>query len=199
MELADVSAVYALGEKLFTAKKWRTLYRTWDEYEVADFFLSDGEYCLVAEQHGAVVGFILGTLIEKRRSAWVYGYVVWLGVAQETKRTGIGSKLLARLTELFIRDGARMMIADTEMENTDALSFFAREGFGNTVKHVYFSRNLSSHPDYLKRRSTDRPKTDTPRSVRTRRRAKATAPDTHDAVRIDPAAIENAARDTPVQ
>lgn len=156
MELDDISTVYNLGERLFTAKKWQTLYRTWDEYELVDFFLSDGEYCLIAEQNEAIAGFILGTLIEKRRSAWAYGYVVWLGVTPETKGRGIGTKLLARITEIFIRNGARMMLADTELDNTAAVRFFEKEGFGNTVQHVYFSKNLSTHPNYLKRRSTDR-------------------------------------------
>jgi hypothetical protein len=36
MEIDDLAKVFHLGEKLFKAKKAPNLYRTWDEYEVAD-------------------------------------------------------------------------------------------------------------------------------------------------------------------
>ena len=70
MELDDLPGVYRLGERLFTPEKQPNLYRTWDEYELAELFTSDGDFCLVAESGDRVVGFAMGTLIEKRRSAW---------------------------------------------------------------------------------------------------------------------------------
>ncbi len=156
MELEDLPTVFALGERLFTAEKWPNLYRTWDEYELVDMFSADGEYCLVAEFHDTVVGFALGTFIEKRRSAWAYGYVVWLGVAPEMKRSGVGTRLLNRLTDLFIEDGARMMLVDTAMETLGAIEFFRRQGFGHELEHLYLTRNLSTHPEYLRKRSERR-------------------------------------------
>jgi hypothetical protein len=44
------------------------------------------------------------------------------------------------------------MLVDTEMDNVDAIGFFKHQGFGNEVRHVYMSRNLTRHPDYLKKR-----------------------------------------------
>ncbi len=153
MELEDLSVVFALGERLFTAEKWPNLYRTWDEYELVDFFLSDGEFCLVAEVHDTIVGFSLGTLLEKRRSAWAYGYLVWIGVSPDVKRAGVGTRLLNRMTELFIEAGARMMLVDTEVENRGAIGFVKKQGFGHEIAHLYLSRNLSTHPEYIKRRA----------------------------------------------
>ncbi|MFH1059406.1 MAG: hypothetical protein V1797_12115 [Pseudomonadota bacterium] len=49
MEIDDIAEVFHLGEELFTASEWPTLYRTWDEYEVITLFQSDPELCLVAE------------------------------------------------------------------------------------------------------------------------------------------------------
>ena len=152
MELEDLPKVFALGEALFTAEKWPNLYRTWDEYELVDMFSSDGEFCLVAELHDTLVGFTLGTLLEKRRSAWAYGYLVWLGVSPGVKRSGIGTRLLNRMTELFIENGARMMIVDTEVENEGAIRFFKKQGFGHEIAHLYLSRNLTTHPGYVKKR-----------------------------------------------
>jgi ribosomal protein S18 acetylase RimI-like enzyme len=152
MELDDIPEVFALGERYFTAEDWPSLYRTWDEYELVTMFASDGETCLVAEENDEIVGFVLGTLIEKRRSAWTYGYLVWLCVRSEQRGSGVARRLTDRLTELFIRDGARMMIVDTDAENEPAIRFFRKQGFGGEREHVYFSKNLTGHPKYRSKR-----------------------------------------------
>jgi len=153
MELDDLSAVFALGERIFTADKWPNLYRTWDEYELVDSFASEGELSLVAEVEGKIVGFALGTLIEKRRSSWIYGYLEWIGVNPDLKRTGMGTRLYNRLTELMVEKGARMLLVDTQAENLEAITFFKKQGFGQEIKHIYLSRNLKSHPKYLRKKN----------------------------------------------
>jgi ribosomal protein S18 acetylase RimI-like enzyme len=156
MELEDLHRVYALGEKVFTADKWPNLYRTWDEYEIVDLFASDGETCLVAELGEDVVGFALGTVIEKRRSAWNYGYLLWLGVDPEVGPLGVGSKLFSRMQDLFIENGARMILVDTAAENEPALEFFRKQGFGNETGHVYLSKNLTHEIETIARRKRRR-------------------------------------------
>lgn len=153
MELEDLPIVYLLGEKLFTAERWPYLYRTWDEYELVEIFSSDGEFCLVAEVDEKMVGFALGSLIEKRRSAWTYGWLIWFGVEPDMKGRGIGTRLLNQLTQQFIEHGARMMIVDTDTDNAEALDFFNKHGFGDKIDHVYLSKNLTTHPTYLKKRA----------------------------------------------
>jgi ribosomal protein S18 acetylase RimI-like enzyme len=155
MELPDLARVFSLGQKLFTAEKWPTLYRSWDEYELVHLFGTDGEYCLVAEAQGKVIGFALGTLMEKYRSPWRYGWLLWLGVDPRWKRRGIGRRLVRRLTEIFIEKNARMILVDTDAENCDALAFFRREGFGNEIDHVYLSLNLDTHPKYIRKREVE--------------------------------------------
>jgi N-acetylglutamate synthase-like GNAT family acetyltransferase len=107
----------------------------------------------VAELDERIIGFALGCMLEKPRSAWRYGYLEWLGVDPSMKGKGIGKRLLNRLTDIFIEHGARMMLVDTEMENVDAIRFFRNQGFGNDVPHVYMSRNLTTHPGYLKKKA----------------------------------------------
>jgi ribosomal protein S18 acetylase RimI-like enzyme len=164
MQLEDLPKVYALGEELFTPELWPALYRTWDEYEIVEFFASDGEFCLVAvaeredDESGddsgeEVVGFCLGTLLEKRHSAWSYGYLVWMGVDASLKGLGIGRRLLGNLTDRFVENGARMMLVDTAADNENALRFFHSQGFGHELEHVYLSKNLDKHPKAIKRRS----------------------------------------------
>jgi ribosomal protein S18 acetylase RimI-like enzyme len=148
MEIEDLSAVYSLGEAVFTADKWPSLYRTWDEYEPVSLYTTDGEFCFVAEYQDQLVGFTLGSLIDKRNSAWSYGYLTWLAVDPKVKRMGVASKLVDAATDAYIKAGARMMIVDTDAENSPAISFFHSQGFLSEDRHVYLSKNLTSHPDY---------------------------------------------------
>lgn len=149
MEIGDLAAVYELGEDLFTAERWPTLYRTWDAYELAVHFASDSEMCLVAELADRIVGFAVGTMLEKHGSAWTYGHLLWLGVDPNAGRKGIGGKLTARLQEIFIELGARMILVDTDANNTPAIAFFKRAGFDDDSEHVYLSKNLTYDPEYI--------------------------------------------------
>ena len=63
MQLRDVPEVFDLGQKLFTAEEWPTLYRSWDDHELAQLFSNDSDTCLVAEADGKLVGFALGRMM----------------------------------------------------------------------------------------------------------------------------------------
>jgi ribosomal protein S18 acetylase RimI-like enzyme len=151
MELRDVAAVFELGQKLFTAEEWPSLYRSWDDHELALLFSNDSETCLVAEADGKVVGFALGRVMEKPRSAWRYGWLLWLGVDRRFKRGGIATRLVNQLKGLFIERNARIMLVDTAAKNHGAVTFFRRNGFGQEIRHVYLSQNLENDPRYIQR------------------------------------------------
>jgi ribosomal protein S18 acetylase RimI-like enzyme len=153
MELEDLAAVYALGEMVFTADKWPSLYRTWDEYEPVGLFHASGEFCFVADVDDKIAGFALGSMIEKRNSAWNYGYLTWLAVNPRLKRSGIASLLTEEITHAFISNGARMMIVDTDADNKPAINFFRKNDFLNEDAHIYLTKNLTNHPSYKRLRS----------------------------------------------
>src|SRR4030043_244296 len=135
MEIDDISAVYHMGEELFTSEEFPILYRTWDQYEVTDYFTSDPEYCMVAETEpdGKIVGFIIGTTIEKEGTAWKkYGYISWIGVDDDYQRTSLGQRLYRKLEERMKKHGVRMIIADTDAENEPAIAFFKAIGFSDS-------------------------------------------------------------------
>lgn len=144
MEIDDLAAVYHLGEKLFTARDVPNLYRTWDDHEIVQLFDSDGQFCLVAELQSRIIGFALGTTVEKPRTAWKYGLLVWLGVAPEFQKNGVGAMLFDEFLDLMIEDGVRMILVDTEADNLPALRFFQKIGFGRPEEHIYLSLNLST-------------------------------------------------------
>jgi len=143
MEVDDIPSVYHLGERLFTSDETPILYRTWDPYEVTEYFSSDPSYCLVAESEGIIVGFILGTTIEKEGTAWKkYGYLVWIGVDDDFQRTGLGRRLYRELEKRMREDGVRMLIADTEGDNDEAIAFFGSLGFSSRTQHLWLSKTL---------------------------------------------------------
>lgn len=156
MELKDVPEVFDLGQRLFTAEKLPTLYRSWDDHELVQLFNSEGETCLVAETAGGLVGFALGRIMEKPGSAWRYGWLAWLGVELSFKRRGLATRLLNQLTSRFIQREARIMLVDTDEDNAEALAFFRRNGFGHEIRHIYLSRNLDDHPLRLERKQEER-------------------------------------------
>jgi ribosomal protein S18 acetylase RimI-like enzyme len=156
MQLKDVPAVFELGQRLFTAEQLPTLYRSWDDGELAQLFNTDEETCLVAEAADRIVAFALGRMMDKPRSAWRYGWLLWLGVEPRYKRGGLATRLLNQLTNLFIERDARIMLVDTDEDNQTALAFFRKTGFGQEIRHIYLSLNLENHPRYIERKESQR-------------------------------------------
>jgi len=143
LTIDDFAAVFHLGEQLFTSEFSPSMYRTWDEYEITTLFNSDSELCLVAELDGAIVGFALGTTVEKQNSAWKYGYLVWIGVQPGLQKGGAGKKLFNELKKRMVEQGVRMIVIDTDADNEAGIKFFRKQGFNNIQQHVYMSLNLS--------------------------------------------------------
>ncbi len=160
MEIHDLAEVYELGEVSFRADLWPMLYRGWDEYEVTSVYNTDGEYCLVAENDDydpetspkdeRIVGFVIGTVMTKSRTAWNYGYIVWICAHPNWQKEGVARELLDKEIKNFIQnDGVRIVMADTDPRNTKAVGFFKNKGFDQEHKHVFLTTNLESNPDYF--------------------------------------------------
>jgi ribosomal protein S18 acetylase RimI-like enzyme len=143
MTIDDFPEVFHIGEELFTAEYSQSLYRTWDEYEITTLFNSDNELCLVAEAGEQILGFALGTTVQKHHSAWKYGYLVWLGVAQSTQKGGVGTGLFKEIKRRMKEQGVRIIMIDTSADNEAAIHFFHKQGFGDIQPHVYMTLNLT--------------------------------------------------------
>ena len=143
LTIDDLAPVFHLGERLFTSDFSPSMYRTWDEYEITTLFNSDNDLCLVAELDNEIVGFALGTTVEKLNSAWKYGYLVWIGVRPGLQKCGAGRKLFIELRKRMIEQGVRMIVIDTDADNEAGINFFKKQGFDNIQQHVYMTLNLS--------------------------------------------------------
>jgi len=138
----DLASMFHLGEKVFTSQEVSNLYRTWDEYEVVGLFNSEPEHMLVAEIDGRMAGFAMGTTINKARTAWRYGHLVWLAVEPEFSRQGIGDLLFEEFREIMQRQGVRLLMVDTQADNVAAIEFFQKKGFENPTDHLYMTLYL---------------------------------------------------------
>lgn len=142
MRIDDLPEVFHLGESLFTREFLPLLYRTWDEYEVTNLFNANSELCLVAERDGQIVGFAMGTTVEKPGSAWKYGYLVWLGVGKAYQGRGVGRRLYREMERRMLELGMRMIITDTDESNEPAVGFFEKMGFSKARIHLWLSKTL---------------------------------------------------------
>ena len=139
MELDDLYQVYCLGEQVFTQKS-PNLYNFWDQHLVLQSYLADSDYCAVATtKNDGVIGFCFGTTIEKPKSSWKYGYIVWIGCHNDYQGLGLANQLYNIMVELFHMDRCRILMIDTQSNNEGALRFFYKLGFGNDEQHVYLS------------------------------------------------------------
>ena len=151
LTIDDFPEVFHIGEEIFTAEYSQSLYRTWDEYEITTLFNSDNELCLVAEADEKILGFALGTTVEKHNSPWKYGYLIWLGVRTDAQKGQVGNKLFKEIKRRMKEQGARMIIIDTSADNEAALSFFQKVGFKDRQEHLFLSLNLSPRKTRRKR------------------------------------------------
>ena len=143
MTIDDFPKVFHIGEEIFTAEYSQSLYRTWDEYEITTLYNSDNELCLVAEAGTKILGFALGTTVEKHNSPWKYGYLVWLGVRRDVHQGGVGSELFKEIKRRMKEQGVRIIMIDTSADNQAAIRFFHKQGFGDVQPHVYMTLNLT--------------------------------------------------------
>ncbi len=142
MIIDDLAPAFHLGEKLFTLKTLPNLYRIWDEYEIIDFYNSSSEYCLSAFADEKLVGFLLGTVIEKTKRK-KYGYLVWTGVDKDFVGRGIASMLFEEFRKMMVDEGVSSIVIDTQADNYNALNFFSGKGFKDPRQHVYMTLELT--------------------------------------------------------
>jgi hypothetical protein len=64
---------------------------------VVSLYANERDNCLVADRDGEVVGFALGSILEKRGEPWTFGYPLWLGVDPERTRRGLRHRVIEAL------------------------------------------------------------------------------------------------------
>jgi ribosomal protein S18 acetylase RimI-like enzyme len=139
MTAGDFSAVYQLGSRCFD--RMTIPYNYWSIGNVAKHLETSADLCLVAEENGQVVGFLLcdETFETDEQTA----YLEWLGVDAEHRRKGLGRRLteaaLARAAEL----GKARVVLEVAAPNTASRALFEELGFEEEVSVTYLAKRLS--------------------------------------------------------
>jgi ribosomal-protein-alanine N-acetyltransferase len=92
--------------------------------------------CLVAEEEGKIVGFIVAE--ENPPLA----HIVTLDVAESHRKKGVGTALLLEMEQHFAFHHIRTVLLETSVENNAGIAFWQRHGYRTeaTLKRYYLNR-----------------------------------------------------------
>lgn len=90
------------------------------------FFYELGEYALVAEEAGEVVGFLLGFITRGEQPT---GYIHLVGIHPEFRRRGVGKGLYSRFTETCRSAGVSRLKTISAVGYEGPLAFHRALGF----------------------------------------------------------------------
>jgi ribosomal-protein-alanine N-acetyltransferase len=98
-----------------------------EDLEAIFNFENPNEKCrfFVAEEDGVIVGFARVHVYRWNKSACVINLLVDAGY----RRRGIGSLLLKTMEEFARKNGARVIMFDTAIDNIPALNLYFKNGF----------------------------------------------------------------------
>ncbi|GAC1434916.1 MAG: hypothetical protein NVS1B11_22170 [Terriglobales bacterium] len=156
----DFSALWALDQECFPPAI------SYSRLELATYMDRRGTFTLVAEatnatpdrkaeitipaQTAEILGFIIAEA--SRRDI---GHIITIDVHSESRRFGVGSRLLAAAEERLFASKCRVVRLETAVDNTGALMFYKRHKYDvvKTIPHYYsngldafaIEKNLLSH------------------------------------------------------
>ena len=87
-------------------------------------YRSEPEGLFVAEENGKIVGNCFGHIDEKDKTI---GWLWYIAINPKRQGQGVGSKLLAKLTEYFKSRGVKKIMLGTE--KPQAVAFYEKQGF----------------------------------------------------------------------
>ncbi len=85
-----------------------------------------GDTCLVVEDDGELVAFLVGMLSQRHAGQ---AYVHFLGVHPDYRGLGLGRELYERFAAVVRRRGATVVVAETGAFNARSIAFHRRLGF----------------------------------------------------------------------
>lgn len=85
-----------------------------------------GDTCVIAEDDGRFVGFLVGFLSQRQADT---GYVHYAGVHPDYRGRGVGHELYRRFADEARRRGRTRLLAETGTWNVKSIAFHQRMGF----------------------------------------------------------------------
>ncbi|MGA7380567.1 MAG: N-acetyltransferase [Terriglobales bacterium] len=106
--------------------------------ELAAYLHRRGSFTLVAEHRGEKPGRVAGFIVAEASRHGV-GHIITIDVLPESRRGGLGSKLLAAVEERLLRLSCHTVVLETAVDNAGALAFYKRRQFSvlKTIPRYY--------------------------------------------------------------
>ena len=124
MRAGDVDSIAKIDRKITRKDRsamWKSI--------VNKYLKLNKDSCLVAEQDGIVVGFMLGSVKDWMFGVEKVGWIETLGVDPEFMGQGIGKKMGKALFEYFKKNGVTEVHTLARWDSSDVLAFFKSLGF----------------------------------------------------------------------
>jgi [ribosomal protein S18]-alanine N-acetyltransferase len=113
--LADAERLVPLERRCFSDP--------WSALGFGELLAGPFGFGLVAEQGRTTTGYLIGRAIAGE------GEILNLAVAPESRRLGVGSRLLESALQLLVGRGARQVFLEVRATNTAAQALYLRRGF----------------------------------------------------------------------
>lgn len=123
---ADLDHVIAIDTLVTGIEKRHYWQRVYKRYGIAA--AGEQRWFLVALAERRVVGFLIGEVRDWEFGSPPCGWVFAIDVDPRARQSGIGTKLLAALSEALQRAGVRKLRTLLSHDNTLILSFFRSQG-----------------------------------------------------------------------
>jgi [ribosomal protein S18]-alanine N-acetyltransferase len=117
-QLSDLRAVKAIDQLLFGADSYPL-------FVLRQFYDIGGEYLLVAETQGEVVGYMLAHYDQAKSLGWLLS----LGVLPAHRGKRIGEKLMAACMGLMEAKGVETLYLTVHPDNAAGINIYTRLGF----------------------------------------------------------------------
>lgn len=112
--------------------------------ELAAYIQRRGSFTILAEQRTGRTTAVAGFIVAEAGRRGV-GHIITIDVLPASRRTGLGSQLLAAAEERLNQAGCRTVVLETAVDNASALAFYKRHQY-SVVKVVprYYSTGVDA-------------------------------------------------------
>ena len=133
-EPRDFGALYRLDQACFPAGI------AYSKSTLRYFLQISGAECMVAEDAGKILGFILAEQND------ALAHIITLDVAESARRQGLGSALLRQIEADLALGGVRTILLETATNNDSAIAFWKKHGYRiEAVLKRYYPGKLDAY------------------------------------------------------
>ena len=128
--LSDLETLWAIDQACFPPDI------SYSQDELAGFIAHRGSRTWIAEETGAIVGFLIAG-----RQPHQVGHIITIDVVQPSRRRGVGSKLMDAAEEWAREEEMRFIYLETAVDNLPAQRFYAARGYRRSRRIENYYRN----------------------------------------------------------